>query len=322
MKIIGRESLVKPFTWLVVALGAGLCLLCIYHLPIARLHARFLFLSLFTIILGPRLTIQVPRAKVHISLSDSFVFLTLLVYGGEAAVLLAAAEAFSASLHFRKKRVTIRFDTLLFNSAMTAISTFLTFSVLHICFGSVTGLPYNRTPAVFISALSIMALVQYIASSSLAAFYTACEAQAGVWATWNNHYFSSSITYIAGATATGVLIKLVNEIGFYAIVVTTPIIALVYFTHRRYINDIKASAAQAEQAERERAEAERARAEAESARAESERERAEQFRYAAFHDALTNLPNRALLTEKLKVGIERAKREAQYQFAVLFLCLL
>jgi diguanylate cyclase (GGDEF)-like protein len=43
------------------------------------------------------------------------------------------------------------------------------------------------------------------------------------------------------------------------------------------------------------------------------------FRHAAFHDTLTNLPNRALLAENLKFVIERAKNHEDYQFAVLFL---
>ena len=43
------------------------------------------------------------------------------------------------------------------------------------------------------------------------------------------------------------------------------------------------------------------------------------FRHAAFHDTLTNLPNRALLAENLKFVIERAKQHEDYQFAVLFL---
>src|SRR2546423_435393 len=251
---MGRQSFVKPLTWLIVTLGAITCLLSAYHLPAAQLDARFLFLALFTVTFGPRLTIQVPRAKVHISLSDSFVFLTLLVYGGEAAVLLAAAEAFSASLRFRKKGVTIRFDTFLFNSAMTAVSTFLTVSALQLSFGTLADLPHHRPSGTFIAALSVMALAQYIISSSLAAFYTACEADAGVWATWNRHYFSSSVTYVTGAAAAGVLIKLVNEIGLYAVIAATPIVALVYFAHRRYIDDIKTSAAQAKEAERARAE--------------------------------------------------------------------
>ena len=122
--------------------------------------------------------------------------------------------------------------------------------------------------------------------------------------------------------------------------VGAPVIFILYFTYQKYLNEIKATSAQAEQAERERAEAERARAEAERERAEqaerhveelsrhiAEQERIsvqlqeskDHFRHAAFHDALTNLPNRALLAENLKFVIERARQHEDYQFAVLFL---
>ncbi|HEY9656842.1 MAG TPA: diguanylate cyclase, partial [Allocoleopsis sp.] len=39
----------------------------------------------------------------------------------------------------------------------------------------------------------------------------------------------------------------------------------------------------------------------------------------ALHDALTGLPNRLMLTERLDQAIQRAKRDAHYRFAVLFL---
>ncbi|MBF2036752.1 MAG: EAL domain-containing protein [Leptolyngbyaceae cyanobacterium T60_A2020_046] len=39
----------------------------------------------------------------------------------------------------------------------------------------------------------------------------------------------------------------------------------------------------------------------------------------AYHDALTNLPNRAALIETLERSIERARRDPDYRFAVLFL---
>src|SRR5437762_305923 len=120
----------------------------------------------------------------------------------------------------------------------------------------------------------------------------------------------------------------------------TPVIFIVYFTYHKYLNEIKATSALAEQAEHDRAEAERARAEAERERAEqaerhveelsrhiAEQERIsiqlqeskDHFRHAAFHDALTNLPNRALLAENLKFVIERARQHEDYRFAVLFL---
>ena len=39
----------------------------------------------------------------------------------------------------------------------------------------------------------------------------------------------------------------------------------------------------------------------------------------AFHDTLTNLPNRALFLDRLRYAVERAKRRQEYMFAVLFL---
>jgi diguanylate cyclase (GGDEF)-like protein len=45
----------------------------------------------------------------------------------------------------------------------------------------------------------------------------------------------------------------------------------------------------------------------------------DKLRHAAYHDALTGLPNRKLLTEHLVHAIHRAQRVKGYQFAVLFL---
>ncbi|MBE9530021.1 MAG: diguanylate cyclase, partial [Proteobacteria bacterium] len=44
-----------------------------------------------------------------------------------------------------------------------------------------------------------------------------------------------------------------------------------------------------------------------------------QISHQAFHDTLTNLPNRALFMEHLKMAIKRGKRRPDYHFAVLYL---
>src|SRR5207253_9145770 len=110
--------------------------------------------------------------------------------------------------------------------------------------------------------------------------------------------------------------------GFYAFLITIPIVALVYLSYDRYLKDVKDSSRQAELAERARAELEHERAEQaerhvqelNSYITEQERisrvleETKEHFRHAAFHDSLTGLPNRAMFTELLKAEIEKSKR--------------
>jgi diguanylate cyclase (GGDEF)-like protein/PAS domain S-box-containing protein len=51
----------------------------------------------------------------------------------------------------------------------------------------------------------------------------------------------------------------------------------------------------------------------------SDRKQAEdQIRHAAFHDALTGLPNRTLLADRLSLAIERAHRSPDYKYSILF----
>ncbi|MGB3296173.1 MAG: PAS domain S-box protein [Phormidesmis sp.] len=45
----------------------------------------------------------------------------------------------------------------------------------------------------------------------------------------------------------------------------------------------------------------------------------EQLKHDALHDGLTGLPNRLLLLERLNLSLQRVRRSADYQFAVLFL---
>src|SRR5687768_16608520 len=199
-----RKKVVWPFSLLVTISGAVVCVLAMMEVRTELFDGRFLVLSILTICFGSRLTIQIPRAKVHLSLSDAFLFLILLLFGGGAAVLVATAEALLTSLRFRRTGINIRYDGILFNCALMATSTFLTVWTLRFLFGPITEL-VTAHPAVFITAICVMALVQYGANSILAAIYTACETEQPVWETWNTHYFPTSFTYFVGAVIAGTL---------------------------------------------------------------------------------------------------------------------
>lgn len=283
---------------------------------------RFLLLTFITVIISSRISVQIPRFDTNITVSDTFIFLAIVLYGGEAGIFLAGAEGLCSGVRISKSKKPV---TILFSGAVMALSTFITVWITRLAFGPNEEL-YRHTPSILLTALSVMALVQYISNTVMVAVVLASKNNQPLWPTWNKHYLWSSITYIVGAASAGVTALFVNTMGFYAMMVTLPIISIIYFTYHKYLEDIKATSAQAEQAERERAEqAERHVAELSEHIAEQERiskalqESKEHFRHAAFHDALTGLPNRALLADHLKLAIERAKRREDHLFAVLFL---
>ena len=76
---------------------------CIVHLPFERFDLRLLFLVLCTTWVGSRLTVKIPRINGEITVADSLIFLIMLLYGGEAAILLAAVEAVCSSLRVSRK---------------------------------------------------------------------------------------------------------------------------------------------------------------------------------------------------------------------------
>lgn len=225
----------------VATIGVAIVAFSAYTLPLTPIDRRFLILSL-AMLIGSRITIEIPRAKGHISVSDTFVFLALLLFGGQAAVLLAAIEAVASSRRFSKKP-----SVAVFNAGVMACSTGATAAVVHFGFGSVLNLSQTYSPNLII-ALCAMALVQYVLNSGLVAISVALKLDQPLWFTWRTNFLWTSITYFAGASAAAIVAQLINQIGFYAFLALVPIIAIIYLTYRTYLRNVETSATQAEQA--------------------------------------------------------------------------
>ena len=231
--------------WLTVTAGGLIYLAAAYRLDSKTIDMKFLVLGILTVLFSSRITIEIPQFRSKISVSDTFIFLTLLLYGWKAAVLLAATEALFSSFQFARKPITI-----LFNWACASWSTAVTYYAIYIFVGDPVALNLGPISGRFIACIAIMALAQYVSNSGLVAVCGALKADRPIWETWKKHYLWTSITYFAGASAAALIAKLVGHLGLYALVITIPIVAIVFFTYRTYLKNIEASAAQAEQAER------------------------------------------------------------------------
>ena len=231
-----RPRITEHYLRLLIAGGAGVVVFSLLRLPLVRIDGRFLLLAAVTLVFGSRITVKIPRLSSHISISDTFILLTVLLCGGEEAVLLAALDGFCSTLHLSKKK-----QTYLLNASVTALSTFVTVWALRLYFGPIENLLQEGYSPVFILAICVMGLVQYLVNSSLVAAGVALKTGQPILLTWRKHYLWTSITYFAGASAAGIISKFIGVIGFTAFIAATPIIAIVYFTYKTYLKNIEAA---------------------------------------------------------------------------------
>ncbi|HZE71381.1 MAG TPA: ATP-binding protein [Pyrinomonadaceae bacterium] len=242
---MARRPFAPLYMWSIVVVGWLITILCISQLPFKQLDFRFTLLAAM-VVLSSQIAVKIPRVSGRITVGDTFIFLTMLLYGGAAAVVMSALEGACTTLRIVSKRPR----TILLNSAVLALSTFITATTVRFFFGPPTDLINAGYSANFIGAMCLLALVQYLANTTLIAIEKSSKIHRSIWHTWKTYYLWTSITYFAGASAAGIIAHLINTLGFYAVVATVPIILIIYFTYQMYLQNLETSGKQAELAQR------------------------------------------------------------------------
>ena len=229
----------------VLAVGFVCLAIAIANFPYHQINFQLIVLVAFTLGIGSRISIQIPRFTSQISVSDTFIFLALMLFGGEVAIVLAALEAFISSWRFCTKKMPV-----FFNAAMWALST--TVVVYCLKFFGYYSQDYlhgqNIKATDFIIVLSIIALAQFITSTAIASVCAALKEEAPIWQTWKTSYLWTFVTYFVGAVAAGVMVQFQDRVGFGIIIATFPVIFFIYLTYKMYLQNVEMSVSQAEQA--------------------------------------------------------------------------
>jgi signal transduction histidine kinase len=229
---------------MVTIIGVLALLFSLIRLPYHSLDLRFLILVLLTLVFSSRLSIRIPRSGGTVSVSDTFIFLALFLFGAEVAVVLAAADSLVASRRFIVKLRAA------FNASVSACSIFVAGWFLRLLFQDDVIAASRGYSSAFVTAICVVALTQFILNSSLTATAVSLSSGQPIWQTWRQKFLWASLTYFAGASAAGVIAKLTNVLGTVAFLSTLPIILIIYFTYQTYLKNVEESATQAEQAER------------------------------------------------------------------------
>src|SRR5918993_891471 len=147
------ERLNRTLLTLTVLFGAGAVVFSAFTIRTSFEWLPFLLLGVVSASIGMRVGVKTPSAEGQVSLTDGLTIFAMLIFGGEAAVLLAAASGLCAATHFRR-----RLSTLLFNAAAPAVSAFVAYRVASFVFGPVAGMTSGLASVSLIAALCLLAL--------------------------------------------------------------------------------------------------------------------------------------------------------------------
>ncbi|HEX9961543.1 MAG TPA: hypothetical protein VGB00_11455, partial [Pyrinomonadaceae bacterium] len=249
-----KERNNNVYASVLLPIGFAVLVFSIYSFPFEKISTGLIALAVVTVFFSSYLEIQLPRTKIHLTISDTLILLSLLIYGSEVAVLLAGLESCYTSLRFRSKGINIRTKTIFINVGIASVSTFLTAQVVNLIFGSAEEIVLNGGSTVFISLLTTMAFTQFIGNSICVAGFAALKSGKSIWKVWNEYCLNALVMFLTGAVLAGVAVKAIQQINMLLFAVIIGFFAIAYMTYRRYVDDVKETTAKAEQAERARAE--------------------------------------------------------------------
>ena len=331
---MNRDKLTHISRPLTIALGAVCLIFALSTIAWSALNGGFLLVAIFAAVVAPRMTLQLPRSRFAISFSDAAVFLTFLLFGGPAAILIAALESTANCLYLRSKKFPFGPLMIPTNISINTIAITGTYLIwLSLPDSSMFGNVQFGTDQHLTLTLGGLALTQFTIASFLAAFFYWQKSNAGFWRTWSRDVFSSSVTQIVGAGLAGLAYKVISFGEVITALIAFGALGIMYLSYRRSIGEINTAIYHAEAAEREKAETERERRrEAEThadelaAMLEKEekandalRKSEKDLQHAALFDPLTDLPNRKHFGDLLEKLIADYSDDPRRTFAVMFL---
>ena len=230
----------RLFIGWVSVIGLSIFSFALYQVITLPFSKDWLLLSLVTIAVASRTDIRIPRTSTTVTITDTFIYISVLLYGVPHSVVLAGIDAAICSLHYKNKR-----KVMPFNVAVTSLSIFLASTLSMLTFRSPTTATSDLS-RLALAALSL-SLLHYVFNSGMISVVNALRGKSNLLRSWRDTFLWASVSYFAGGIAACLVIKLITSLSFYAFVIAVPILAITYLTYRNYLDKVQSSITHAEE---------------------------------------------------------------------------
>jgi diguanylate cyclase (GGDEF)-like protein/putative nucleotidyltransferase with HDIG domain len=223
-------SVSKAYICVIVVAGALTVSEALYGLVSQETGWRWLVLAVLTFLSGSA-TLKLPSLPATISVSETFVFTSVLLFGASAGTLTVALDAFVISCWSYRRGDP--FYKIIFNLFALPLTIWI---AAHVYFAIPGVEPLFNNPRVQIAALllplALLAALYFLLNSWIITLAISLETRRRPFALWMEHFAILSLNYFGGASVAFLLVNYSRDIDFRYIALIVPLLVVLYLTFR------------------------------------------------------------------------------------------
>jgi putative nucleotidyltransferase with HDIG domain len=190
---------------------------------------QWLLLAALTVVTG-LFNLKVPSINAYLSVSDAFVFASILIFGTAAGTATALIDCLVISLRMRQHRGTLY--RLLFNASATSFAIWASGTAFY-SLSTVTPYVHSFTP---LASLWLPFLIfvssHFLMNSFIVALAIALEKRLSIVTVWWHNFAWLSLSYFGGAYVAAVIVTYSTLLDVWSLSIVLPLVVVSYLTFR------------------------------------------------------------------------------------------
>ena len=213
----------------VILFGIAAVTLSVFQAHRQPLGYQWYMLAALTLVSGSA-TVQLPSIPASISVSETFVIASVLLFGPSAGTVMVALDGLVISFWMARRRP--EWYRAVFNMAAPAVSIWIAAQLLFLLAGIE---PLSHQPAsvdTLLAPLIIFAIVYFGLNSWLIAIAVSFETRIPAYRIWRENFLWLSLNYFSGASVALLLVVYTRDVDLRFIGVIIPLLLVLYFTFK------------------------------------------------------------------------------------------
>ena len=218
-----------PFVSAVIVAGVAAFAQSVYQLSATPVGSQWYILVALTLLTGS-FTIAMSSLSVRVSVSETFVFASVLMFGTAAGTVTVVLETLVMSFWLRpQSRAPQR---VLFNAAAPAVAIWVSGSVFY-WFSGITPFLRHATPLpVLFLPLAVFTALYFLLNTWLVAIAVALHKGQSPLKIWWPQFTWVSVNYFSGASVAALLVTYSHSIDLSTLLIIVPLLVISYLTFR------------------------------------------------------------------------------------------